>query len=63
MRPTVIAMLIIAVSVLSIQTVRHAYLRWIQPKSSALEKYNPSFKNKIKDAESLEALDQCLIHI
>ena len=57
MRPTVIAMLIIAVSVLSIQTVRHAYLRWIQPKSSALEKYNPSFKNKIKDAESLEALD------
>ena len=57
MKSTVIVMLIIAVSALSIQTVRHAYLRWIQPQSSILEKYNPSFKNKIKDAESLEALD------
>jgi hypothetical protein len=48
----------IAISALSVQTVRHAYLRWIQPQSSILEKYNPTLKNKIKEADSLESLDK-----
>lgn len=58
MKPAIIVILIIAISALSVQTVRHAYLRWIQPQSSILEKYNPTLKNKIKEADSLESLDK-----
>ena len=58
MRPVVIVALIIAVSALTAQTLRHAYLRWLQNPDSVLEKYNPTFKDKIKNAESLEALEK-----
>lgn len=58
MKATVIVMLIVGISALTAQTLRHAYLRWIQPQDSALEKYNPSFKDKIKKAASIEALDK-----
>ncbi len=58
MKPVAIVVLIIAISALTAQTLRHAYLRWIQTQDSVLGKYNPSFKNKIKDADCLEALDK-----
>ncbi|MDD5697516.1 MAG: hypothetical protein PHH77_02770 [Victivallaceae bacterium] len=58
MRSIVIVMLVIAVSVLTAQTLRHAYLRWLQNQDSVLEKYNPTFKDKIKNAESLDALEK-----
>jgi Flp pilus assembly protein TadB len=58
MKSVVIVVLIVAISALAAQTLRHAYLRWVQAQDSVLEKYNPSFKNKIKDADSLESLDK-----
>jgi ABC-type multidrug transport system fused ATPase/permease subunit len=58
MKPVVIVVLIIAISTLTAQTLRHAYLRWLQNQDSVLEKYNPIFKDKIKNAKSLEALEK-----
>ncbi|MDD5727087.1 MAG: hypothetical protein PHV59_00855 [Victivallales bacterium] len=58
MRPAVIVILVVAVSALTAQTLRHAYLRWLQNQESVLEKYNPTFKDKIKNAESLAALEK-----
>lgn len=58
MKPVVIVTLIIAISALTAQTLRHAYLRWLQNQDSVLEKYNPTFKDKIKNAESLESLEK-----
>jgi len=58
MRAAVIVFLFVAVTALTAQTVRHAYLLWLQPQHSVLEKYNQPTQNKIKNAESLEVLEK-----
>jgi len=58
LKTIVIVMLMAAISALTAQTLRHAYLRWVQTQNSALEKYNQSLKDKIKNADSIEALDK-----
>lgn len=58
MRTSIVVFLFVAITVLTAQTVRHAYLLWFQPQRSVLEKYNPAAQSKIKNADSLEALEQ-----
>lgn len=58
MKSAVIVTLIIAVSALTAQTLRHAYLRWLQNQDSVLEKYEQTFRDKIKNADSLETLEK-----
>jgi hypothetical protein len=47
---------IIALIILLTQTVRHLYVRWVEPTRSILDKYQPSVKDDIKNANSLEEL-------
>jgi len=47
---------IIAFLVLASQTVRHAYLRWIEPRASVLDKYDRPLKDEITSASSLDEL-------
>lgn len=47
---------IIALLTLLTQTVRHLYVRWIEPTSSALDRYEPPVKEEIKRASSLDEL-------
>jgi hypothetical protein len=47
---------IIALLVLLTQTVRHLYVRWVEPTSSALDKYELPVKEEIKKANSLDEL-------
>jgi len=47
---------IIALLTLLTQTVRHLYVRWVEPTSSALDKYEPTAKEEIKSANSLDEL-------
>ena len=58
MRAAIIVFLFVALTALTAQTVRHAYLLWFQPQHSVLEKYNPPTQNKIKNAESLDVLEK-----
>lgn len=58
MKASVIVFLFVALTALTAQTVRHAYLLWLQPRHSVLEKYNPPTQNKIKNAESLDVLEK-----
>jgi hypothetical protein len=44
---------IIAILILVTQTVRHVYLRWLQPRQSVLDKYEQPLKDDIKSAQSL----------
>ena len=47
---------ILALLALLPQTVRHLYVRWLEPTNSALDKYEPPVKEGIKKAGSLEEL-------
>lgn len=47
---------IIALLVLVTQTVRHAYLLWLEPRHSALDKYDQPLKDEIAAATSLDEL-------
>lgn len=47
---------IIALLVLGAQIVRHAYILWIEPRGSILEKYDQPLKGTITNAQSLEEL-------
>ncbi|HEX4603351.1 MAG TPA: hypothetical protein VH724_05105 [Candidatus Angelobacter sp.] len=47
---------IIAFLILASQTIRHAYLRWIEPRSSVLDAYDKPLQDEIKNAASLDEL-------
>jgi hypothetical protein len=47
---------IIAFLYLLTQTVRHLYVRWIEPTNSVLDKYETMVKGEIKKASSLDEL-------
>jgi len=47
---------IIAFLILVSQTVRHAYLLWLEPRSSVLDKYDQPLKSEITSAASLAEL-------
>lgn len=47
---------ILAFVVLVSQTVRHAYLLWLEPRASVLDKYDQPLKNDIANAGSLDEL-------
>lgn len=47
---------IIAFLALATQTVRHAYLLWLEPRKSVLDKYDQPLKGEISGAASLEEL-------
>ncbi|HKF19943.1 MAG TPA: hypothetical protein VKE93_00160 [Candidatus Angelobacter sp.] len=47
---------IIAMLILVSQTIRHAYLIWVEPRGSVLDKYDQPLKNEITGATSLDEL-------
>ncbi|HJZ95370.1 MAG TPA: hypothetical protein VKE70_02635 [Candidatus Solibacter sp.] len=47
---------IIALLCLVSQTIRHAYLLWVEPRGSVLDKYDRPLKNEITSATSLDEL-------
>ena len=47
---------IVALVVLTAQTVRHAYLLWFEPRASVLDKYDQPLKDEIAAARSLDQL-------
>ena len=47
---------IVAILILAAQTVRHAYLLWLEPRGSVLDKYDQPLKGQISGATSLEEL-------
>jgi hypothetical protein len=47
---------IIAFLVLAAQTVRHAYLLWLEPRASVLDQYDQPLKDKIAGAASVDEL-------
>lgn len=47
---------IIAFLALATQTVRHAYLLWLEPRKSVLDKYDQPLKDEISSATTLEEL-------
>lgn len=47
---------IIALVILTAQTVRHAYLLWLEPRGSVLDRYDQPLKNEIAAAKSLDEL-------
>jgi hypothetical protein len=47
---------IIAMLSLVSQTIRHAYLLWVEPRGSVLDKYDQPLKNEITSATSLDEL-------
>lgn len=49
---------IIAFLILASQTIRHAYVRWIEPRTSVLDKYDQPLKDEIAAAASLDELVQ-----
>jgi hypothetical protein len=47
---------IIAFLILASQTIRHSYVRWIEPRASVLDKYDQPLKNEITSAASINEL-------
>ncbi len=47
---------ILAMLTLLTQTVRHVYVRWIEPTGSVLDKYESPVREEIKKAESIDEL-------
>jgi len=47
---------IIAALALLTQTVRHAYVRWLEPRASVLDKYDRPLEDRISSATSLDEL-------
>lgn len=56
MKPLLRTLAILAALALTTQTVRHAYLLWFEPRSSAMDKYDRPLKNEIEAAGSLDEL-------
>src|SRR3954467_15994678 len=56
MRALRITLFVIAFVVLTSQTFRHAYVRWLEPRTSVLDKYNTETDKQIITAKSLEEL-------
>jgi hypothetical protein len=47
---------ILACLFLAVQTVRHAYLLWLEPRTSVLDKYDRPLRDEIAAAQSLDEL-------
>ncbi len=58
MKPLEKTLAILALVVLTAQTVRHAYLLWFEPRGSVLDKYDQPLKGDIAAAASLDELLQ-----
>ena len=56
MRPTRIALFVIAFLIIGSQTFRHAYVRWLEPRGSVLDRYAASGEKQAASAKSLEEL-------
>jgi hypothetical protein len=56
MRPLQKTLAIIALLILIPQTVRHAYMLWLQPRGSVLDKYDQPAKEQISAATSVDEL-------
>jgi hypothetical protein len=56
MKPLRITLFIIAFVILASQTFRHAYVRWIETRTSVLDKYNTETEKQISAAKSLDEL-------
>ena len=49
---------ILSVVAVTSYTVRHMYLKWIEPRGSVLDKYEESIVSEIKNATSLQQLEK-----
>ncbi len=56
MKPLRVTLFVIAFLILSSQTFRHAYVRWIEVRTSALDKYKTDAEKRISNAKSLQDL-------
>jgi hypothetical protein len=56
MKPLQITLATIAFLALITQTVRHAYMLWLEPRSSVLDKYDQPVKGQINEATTLDEL-------
>jgi len=56
MKPLRITLFVIAFVALASQTFRHAYVRWLEPRASVLDKYNTQTEKQITTAKSLDEL-------
>jgi len=56
MKPLLKTLAIIAFVSLLVQTVRHAYMLWFEPRGSVLDKYDQPVKSEIASAVSLDQL-------
>jgi hypothetical protein len=57
MKPLRITLFVIAFVLLASQTFRHAYVRWIETRTSVLDKYDSETGKKISSARSLSELE------
>ena len=56
MKPMLKTLAIVAFVSLLVQTVRHAYMLWFEPRGSLLDKYDQPVKSEIASAVSLDEL-------
>ena len=56
MRPLQITLALIALVILTTQTFRHAYVRWLEPRTSVLDRCAEKVEQDITAAKSLDAL-------
>lgn len=56
MKPLLRTLAIVAFVSLLVQTVRHAYMLWFEPRGSVLDKYDQPVKSEIAGAVSLDEL-------
>ena len=56
MKPLLKTLAILACLCLIVQMVRHAYLLWLEPRSSVLDRYDKPLKDEISSAKSLDEL-------
>ncbi|MBN1253691.1 MAG: hypothetical protein JXA50_00240 [Deltaproteobacteria bacterium] len=56
MRALLITLFIIGLVTLSTQTFRHIYVKWLEPRSSVLDKYEEKIEKDIKKSQDLDEL-------
>ena len=56
MKTTERVLAIIATLILLTQTVRHVYVRWLEPRASVLDKYDHPLRDRISSSASLDEL-------
>ena len=56
MKATRTALFVIAFLIIGSQTFRHAYVRWLEPRGSVLDKYAAAGEKQAASAKSLEEL-------